>query len=866
MSSKNHTTHSPLFPNSFFSPTTPSPSANPSLGTSPAAASNKTPPASNKTPLTTNMTNLTTSSFNNLTSSSFSVSSSISPNNNLSDVGTTPNQRAKAGLNSQSTASPSAVMGDEDDMDEDTDDYEQRNAQSPYTPYSTFPSTPAQQYQPSDRQHRDAVATLGYTEPALMSPDMLLRVEDVPHDLAQLHAQSQGHEHFQTIPLSPARVKTAPREEGDREQHQRHRSLQISSSGTEGVMRQQPAAFSDVHLYSSGTRENSHNPLSGNKKGSYSVNNNSRQQGSQMLDPAFSTASDDALVHQLPSLKQVLNRKTLPPVCLFNFYLYMRDFEKSSEEIDFWLDVTEHEVRWRRYARAAKRRMAVAAQERIEREERDRLARSLTESQMEEQERELEQDKKSHRQKPSVTLDMYEPHWSAANRYLEMSDSGGAPSKDQGPTNGSNSSNNKMEANSFNDYKYNHNSNRNAPGHGGEDPRDTKEVLQEDPAASPFPKSPLEPSPTIGRVQMVHLSGAVPDNWAHPDDANKRDHAASVSDHNIKALGINNAPSLQEPMERSDGPALGTTVHRVATNTTVATRSTANTGTMRRGGTTATAGVTKDELLRSAERIYYKYLIPQAECPVRIPSAVRHRVALFMDGLVLSVADTGARAGSVSASGAAGVGPARTQSSSAAPGAQRRKNTVDASSPASAPSATSLSALSSSPGSANEKTGLQQPQPQPEQGLGLVFSEARDMVFEGMESYYFPRFIKNRAYGNMWRSHRLARLVLGLFILFIGFTVMLTLIFLNVRPRSLRAWALIPIFLGIMLCTTFQFNLCPIMAALGVSETKWMQFAKIKEPYILSLHRKRALKVMVVAMLYTACVGLVFGLVPGHRL
>lgn len=69
-----------------------------------------------------------------------------------------------------------------------------------------------------------------------------------------------------------------------------------------------------------------------------------------------------------------------------------------------------------------------------------------------------------------------------------------------------------------------------------------------------------------------------------------------------------------------------------------------------------------------------------------------------------------------------------------------------------------------------------------------------------------------------------------------------------------------------MLCTTFQFNLCPIMAALGVSETKWMQFAKIKEPYILSLHRKRALKVMVVALLYTACVGLVFGLVPGHRL
>ncbi|KAF9956619.1 Bud site selection protein, Revert to axial protein 1 [Mortierella alpina] len=848
MSSKNHTTHSPLFPNSFFSPSTSSPSANPSLGTNPTVSSNKTPPTSNKTPLTTNMTNLTTSSFNNLTSSSFSVSSSISPNNNLSDVGTIPNQRAQAGLNSRSTASPSAVMGDEDDMDEDADDHGgQSSTQSPYSAYSTFPSTPAQQQQ-SGQQQRGTAAAAGYIEPALKSPEMLLQVEDAPHDLAQLHAQGQGHEHFQTIPLSPARVKTGVREEGEREQHQRHHSLQISSSGSEGALRQQHASFSDANIYSS-TREGSRNQIPSNKKSSYGVVN-SKQQGSQVLDPTYSTASDDALVHQLPSLWQVLNRKTLPPVCLFNFYLYMRDFEKSSEEIDFWLDVTEHEVRWRRYVRAAKRRMAIAAQERMEREERDRLARSITESQLEEQEQEQEQDKKSHRQKPSVTLDMYEPHWSAANRYLEMSDSGGAPMEDHDPVSGSS----KMESNSYNDYTYAHTTNHNANNYGGTGHMDTKEVLQEDPAASPFPKSPLEPSPTIGRVQLVHITGAVPDNWAHPDDTNKRDQVPSQSEKGVGASpsAFDSTHSLQESIARSEGPALETTVHRVATNTTIATRSTANTGTMRRGGTNATASVTKDELFRSAERIYYKYLIPQAESPVRIPSAVRHRVALFMDGLVLNGADPGSHAEGASASGAAGVGPGRTQSSATSPGAQRRKNTLGANSPANAPSAASLSASSSSPGSANEKTGPQQQQ-QPEQGLGLVFAEARDMVFEGMESYYFPRFIKNRAYGNMWRSHRLARLVLGLFILFIGFTVMLCLIFLNVRPRSLRAWALIPIFLGIMLCTTFQFNLCPIMAALGVSETKWMQFAKIKEPYILSLHRKRALKVMAVAILYTAC-------------
>lgn len=88
----------------------------------------------------------------------------------------------------------------------------------------------------------------------------------------------------------------------------------------------------------------------------------------------YSTSSDDSRAHHLPNLWQVLNRKTLPPVCLFNFYLYMRDFEKSSEEVDFWLDVTAHEVLWRLYVRATKRRAALAAAERAaEREELEAL-------------------------------------------------------------------------------------------------------------------------------------------------------------------------------------------------------------------------------------------------------------------------------------------------------------------------------------------------------------------------------------------------------------------------------------------------------------------------------------------------------------
>ncbi|CAG8601139.1 3303_t:CDS:1 [Diversispora eburnea] len=48
--------------------------------------------------------------------------------------------------------------------------------------------------------------------------------------------------------------------------------------------------------------------------------------------------------NRLPTLQEVLSRKTAPPVCLFNFYLYMRDREYASEYLDFYLDVLEHEV------------------------------------------------------------------------------------------------------------------------------------------------------------------------------------------------------------------------------------------------------------------------------------------------------------------------------------------------------------------------------------------------------------------------------------------------------------------------------------------------------------------------------------------
>jgi len=57
----------------------------------------------------------------------------------------------------------------------------------------------------------------------------------------------------------------------------------------------------------------------------------------------------------LPTLEQVLSRKTLPPVCLYNFYIIMRDRMHSEELLDFYLDVQHHEILWRRYVKGLKK-------------------------------------------------------------------------------------------------------------------------------------------------------------------------------------------------------------------------------------------------------------------------------------------------------------------------------------------------------------------------------------------------------------------------------------------------------------------------------------------------------------------------------
>lgn len=67
--------------------------------------------------------------------------------------------------------------------------------------------------------------------------------------------------------------------------------------------------------------------------------------------------------HRLPTLLEVLSRRTLAPVDLFSFYIYMRDQQRSVDYLDFWLDVSQHMSLCRHYVRELRRSMLIETPE-----------------------------------------------------------------------------------------------------------------------------------------------------------------------------------------------------------------------------------------------------------------------------------------------------------------------------------------------------------------------------------------------------------------------------------------------------------------------------------------------------------------------
>jgi hypothetical protein len=67
-----------------------------------------------------------------------------------------------------------------------------------------------------------------------------------------------------------------------------------------------------------------------------------------------------------------------------------------------------------------------------------------------------------------------------------------------------------------------------------------------------------------------------------------------------------------------------------------------------------------------------------------------------------------------------------------------------------------------------------------------IFHAQKEYCFRAMEQDAFPRFLRSKAFGNLTPVSALVRLIVGLVALWIGLAAGLSLIFLDVHPKSKR--------------------------------------------------------------------------------
>ncbi|KAJ2558274.1 hypothetical protein EV175_000863 [Coemansia sp. RSA 1933] len=77
-----------------------------------------------------------------------------------------------------------------------------------------------------------------------------------------------------------------------------------------------------------------------------------------------------------------------------------------------------------------------------------------------------------------------------------------------------------------------------------------------------------------------------------------------------------------------------------------------------------------------------------------------------------------------------------------------------------------------------------------------LFSEALLYAYDVLDTYYFPIFIADAVSRNVTRDHCILRVLFAFLLLWLGFALPLALILLDHYPKAQRAWSVIPLFLG----------------------------------------------------------------------
>lgn len=149
-----------------------------------------------------------------------------------------------------------------------------------------------------------------------------------------------------------------------------------------------------------------------------------------------------------------------------------------------------------------------------------------------------------------------------------------------------------------------------------------------------------------------------------------------------------------------------------------------------------------------------------------------------------------------------------------------------------------------------------------------VFDESREYVFKAMEHEAYPSFLRDNAMCNVTQRSSVVRTFLGILCAFAAFWTGYTLIFLDYRPKPVRAVVTIPFFFASYLLFSALYRIDPLLCLLGYGESKAGNsgFVKLEEPFVKKLLRKRALFVLFLICLTAAAFSILFALVPGKRL
>jgi len=145
-----------------------------------------------------------------------------------------------------------------------------------------------------------------------------------------------------------------------------------------------------------------------------------------------------------------------------------------------------------------------------------------------------------------------------------------------------------------------------------------------------------------------------------------------------------------------------------------------------------------------------------------------------------------------------------------------------------------------------------------------VFDDAKDYVFQAMERDAFPGFLQSKALGNLVPLSVLIRLIIGLASLMAGFWGGYYMI-LRDESRRTRCWLILPFVIGTYFLVSYQYKLDIIAAYIGLSEYTFMNWSRVREPFVRRLLLTRATMAFFMFLAAAVALSVLFIFVPGTR-